>query len=111
MRRNCDSFHAALIFISLVIDFRKNYTESDALAGTDVFDCDVGLHNSAQHSDVKLQNTSKGLKIRQRSGAPYRLEIEGEFWANSDNAVDLLDEVINIENRPCGERGGDIECA
>ena len=48
MRRNCDSFHAALIFISLVIDFRKNYTESDALAGTDVFDCDVGLHNSAQ---------------------------------------------------------------
>lgn len=100
MRRNCDSFHAALIFISLVIDFRKNYTESDALAGTDVF-----------HSDVKLQNTSKGLKIRQRSGAPYRLEIEGEFWANSDNAVDLLDEVINIENRPCGERGGDIECA
>lgn len=100
MRRNCDSFHAALIFISLVIDFRKNYTESDALSGTYVF-----------HGDVKLQNTSKGLKIRQRSGAPYRLEIEGEFWANSDNAVDLLDEVINIENRPCGERGGDIECA
>lgn len=49
--------------------------------------------------------------IRQHSGAPYRLEIEGEFWANADNAVELLDEVINIENRPCGERGGDIECA
>lgn len=36
--------------------------------------------------------------IRQSGGAPYRLNIAGEFWANADSRSELFDEISALES-------------
>lgn len=52
MRRNCYSFHAALMFVSVIIHLGQNNSESHAPVRTDVLYGHIELHDSSERFEI-----------------------------------------------------------